>query len=186
MADDNVSLEFMDNYARIKKMLWNVPKQPTVFIPKKVIEPIEPPPPEPVKIDLDLIKKMDIFGIPDDPLLRGIKRLKVAKIVYPVLKKNNTPWAFILNKCRRKEYHWPRYEVYWALFVNGYGFAPIGRIVDRDHSTVIYGVEKWKREKGSDYSEYLITEAVNAWGLSDPSSLCADDEEHDEADAKLE
>lgn len=182
MADRDVSLDFMDNYARIRQQLWNAPKKPAPVVIPKAPEP-EPEPPKP---QVQLPPKLDVYGVPDHPLLRGIKRARVAIIVAPILFRENVPWKMILNTSRDKSWHWVRYECYYALFVNGYGYAEIGRLCERDHSTVIYGVTKWRREKGDDYQQYIIRTREDTRVLSKPSSVYATTEERDARDAGVE
>jgi hypothetical protein len=182
MADRDVSLDFMDNYARIRQQMWRAPPKPVpVVIPKQPEPEPEPPPPQ-----INLPKKMDVFGVPDHPLLRGIKRARVAKIVAPILFRDNVPWKMVINNSREKTWHWIRYECYYALFVNGYGYSEIARLCDRDHTSVMYGVKKWRREKGDDYQRYIVRTREDAWVLPQPSSVCAAVEERDAGNAGLE
>jgi len=86
MADRDVSLDFMDNYARIRKQLWKAPKKPAPVVIEKQPEP------EPIKEPkVTYPSKVDVFGVPDHPLLRGIKRSRVANIVAPILFRDNVP-----------------------------------------------------------------------------------------------
>lgn len=36
----------------------------------------------------------------------------------------------------------PRFALYKALHLRGWSYSAIGRFMDRDHSTIIYGVER--------------------------------------------
>jgi len=182
MADRDVSLDFMDNYARIRQQLWKAPPKPAPVVIPKLPDP-EPEPPEP---EVKLPKKIDVFGVPDHPLLRGIKRARVANIVAPILFRDNVPWKMILNTSREKSWHWIRYECYYALFVNGYGYSEIARLCDRDHTSVMYGIRKWRREKGDDYQRYIVRTREDARVVPQSSSVCARVEEHNARDAGME
>ena len=182
MADRDVSLDFVDNYMRIRQKLWNTGSKPKpVVIPKKP----EPEPPE-EKPKIAIPSKVDVFGVPDHPLLRGIKRSRVAAIVAPILFRDNVPWKMVLNNSREKTWHWIRYECYYALFVNGYGYSEIARLCDRDHTSVMYGVKKWRRERGDDYQQYIIRTREDTRILPQPSSVYATVEERDARNAGVE
>jgi hypothetical protein len=182
MADRDVSLEFMDNYARIKKQLWSAGKKPAPVVIQKQPEPA-PPKEEPKVI---YPSKVDVFGVPDHPLLRGIKRSRVANIVAPILFRDNVPWKMVVNTSREKTWHWIRYECYYALFVNGYGYSEIARLCDRDHTSVMYGIRKWRRERGDDYQRYIVRTREDTRVLPQPSSVHTAAEECDARDAGLE
>jgi hypothetical protein len=172
----------MDNYARIRQQLWKAPPKPVAVVIPKLPDP-EPEPPAP---QVNVPKKFDVFGVPDHPLLRGIKRARVANIVAPILFRDNVPWKMILSPIREKSWHWIRYECYYALFVNGYGYSEIARLCDRDHTSVMYGVKKWRKEKGDDYQRYIIRTREDARVLPQPSSVYAAAEERDARNAGVE
>ena len=59
-----------------------------------------------------------------------------------------------------------RFEVYFALYANGFGFAEIGRMFKRDHTTVMHGVNMWKEREGGEHTDYIADPAAVARRLS--------------------
>lgn len=58
----------------------------------------------------------------------------------------NIPEDLILSDVRMKPVAHARQQVMWFLHAEGYGFSAIGRAFGRDHSTVMFAVERIERD----------------------------------------
>ena len=64
----------------------------------------------------------------------------------------------------------PRFALYKALRMRGWSYPEIGRLLNRDHSTIIYGVGRaeWKMERDADYAAKVKTLAELKMEVSEP------------------
>lgn len=46
------------------------------------------------------------------------------------------------NRSRRRVYAWPRFAAMWLARMEGYSYARIGEVVNRDHSAVYAGCQR--------------------------------------------
>ena len=86
-----------------------------------------------------------------EPLAEGLRGIKTRSLVIPVLKKYGIDWKTIVGHRRFQHMTMPRFEIYTVLRDNGYSSAKIGRICNRDHTSILYGVKKFRRIKSEQY-----------------------------------
>lgn len=48
------------------------------------------------------------------------------------------------TKCRKQEYIYKRYFIFYYLRKIGYSYSKIGRIFEKDHATILHGVKMHK------------------------------------------
>ena len=86
-----------------------------------------------------------------EPLAVGLRGFKTRSIVIPVLKKYNMDWETVISHRRIQHLIIPRYEVYKALRDNGYSFLRIGEICNRDHTSILYALRKYRSMVSEEY-----------------------------------
>jgi len=112
--------------AKITRQLTSLPK-PFTDEEKEFIEQ--------VKIDMR-IKRTSV-------LLEGCnmsRRLKL--IVLPVLEEYDIPWEVLVSPSRKHNLKAPRREIWNLLREDGLSFPQIAKLFNRDHTTIIHGVNQ--------------------------------------------
>jgi hypothetical protein len=79
-----------------------------------------------------------------------------------------------------------RHEVWFALTANGYGYAQIGRMFGRDHTSIMHGVRKWREISGREYTDYIGNPTAIARRLQSRRNNLAKSEARVELDKYLE
>lgn len=79
-----------------------------------------------------------------EPLAVGLRGIKTRGIVIPILKKYNIDWQTIVNHRKFAHLLVPRYEVYKALYDKGYSSARIGKLCNRDHTSILHSLKKYR------------------------------------------
>jgi chromosomal replication initiation ATPase DnaA len=79
-----------------------------------------------------------------EPLAIGLRGIKTRSIVIPILKKYGVDWQTIIGPRKLSHILVLRYEVYKALRDNGYSSSRIGQICNRDHTTVLHSLKKFR------------------------------------------
>ncbi len=54
----------------------------------------------------------------------------------------------IKSPSRKKVYNLARFEMYYVLQKDGMSLSQIGAVFNRDHSTILHGIQKWKEKIG--------------------------------------
>jgi chromosomal replication initiation ATPase DnaA len=73
-----------------------------------------------------------------------VPNLRAARaIIGPVLKRLDMTWEEIIRDDRHRPYVLARREVYYALRQAGWSYPSIGQLCERDHSSILYAVQKW-------------------------------------------
>lgn len=64
----------------------------------------------------------------------------------------------------------PRFALYKALRMRGWSYPQIGRFLNRDHSTIIHGVDRaeWKMERDAEYAAKVKALAELKMEASEP------------------
>jgi hypothetical protein len=149
--DNFVTAEsLLDHYKRVLSRTRDKPKPPIVMIsrppaiPKKVVA-LPPIPP---------MKNIT----PDDIANTGTPNVRGArKVVAPILLRRNLVWADIIRDNRHKEFVLARREIYYALRELGWSYPAIGDFCQRDHTSVLYAVQKWaehlSKTKGENHAD---------------------------------
>jgi hypothetical protein len=147
MADGTVSLEFMENYARVKERLYGKPKQPVVHIERKKEEekkqPAEVIPIGPFQQALNELKEDERRM--NHPYLKDLKGMKAREILYPILLEHKMNYNELRGVSREKKYHIPRRQCFAALRDAGWSTPRIGKLFNRDHSTIVHGLQMWEK-----------------------------------------
>lgn len=105
--------------------------QPTVKI--AYVGPIELPEPE---------------ETPDSQLLSGLRPYRLAPLLLPVLKAHDLRFLDVKSPSRKKMYNDARFEMYYILQKEGMTLSQIGAVFNRDHSTILHGIQRWKEKIG--------------------------------------
>lgn len=75
-------------------------------------------------------------------LLSGCKSIRVSLAVWPILNTVELTWGTIISYDKRPHVVRARWEVYKALRDAGMSTPQIGRIVGRDHTTILHGLKR--------------------------------------------
>lgn len=88
----------------------------------------------------------------------------------------SVPSRHIVGEATAKEYMRPRLAVYWAAReVLGYTYPQIGRILNRDHTTVMSGYRTALRLRETDAAFKAMSDAVGAARMPDACPYCGKD-----------
>ena len=83
-------------------------------------------------------------------LLSGCELARARKAVWPVLDAYGIAWNNVIAGDRRPYMVRVRWEVYEALRKTGMSTPLIGRIVKRDHTTVLHGLRALEARRAHD------------------------------------
>ncbi len=86
-----------------------------------------------------------------EPLAVGLRGIQTRCIVIPILRKYGIDWQTVINHRKFANLLIPRYEVYKALHDKGYSSARIGRICNRDHTSILYSLRKYRSLESEGY-----------------------------------
>lgn len=147
------------HYSAVRARLRGPVATPTVAIPKR-----EPPPPAAEPPRVTPLKDERIAGVPVLPfnrvaaeeaaIAKARRRLEGAPLsnrqklmVLPVLEDHDVMWADVVRVSRLAKLVNARRDVYRELFEMGMSFSQIGRVCQRDHTTIMYHLEKLPLER---------------------------------------
>ena len=85
---------------------------------------------------------------PDTQLLSGLRPYRLAPLLLPILKAHDLRFLDVRSPSRKKMYHLARFEMYYVLQKDGLSLSQIGAIFNRDHSTILHGIQRWKEMIG--------------------------------------
>lgn len=85
---------------------------------------------------------------PDEELTKGLFPKRFAKILLPVLREYNIPFEELSSNRRFQKYQIPRFRMYAMLRDAGYSLNEIGGIFNRDHTTILHGIRRWREING--------------------------------------
>jgi len=86
---------------------------------------------------------------------RPFRAVKIAKIIDAVCKAWDVEGADLHTPCRRRGLAWPRFAAYRIISLTfGWSTPQIGRIFERDHTTIMHGLQRaqWLLERDRDWS----------------------------------
>lgn len=89
-----------------------------------------------------LLRKRRLQGLPTTTN-------EIRRDILLILTRHNVFWAEVVSHGRRKNLDAPRREVYAYLRELGWSYPAIGRFCDRDHASIMHGVQKYKAGKES-------------------------------------
>ncbi len=170
--------------------------QTAVVIPKKPEKPApEPfvPLPDPRVVPRESSSKItrSIFlkwfvETNQDKLVTVKMPAEARKITNRILKRHHLTMEQAFCRCRAIFVCECRHEIWFALIANGYGYAQIGRMFGRDHTSIMHGVKKWRETSGRQYSDYITDPRTVARRLSACRGSFSKSEARIELDAYLE
>lgn len=85
---------------------------------------------------------------PDTQLLTGLRPYRLAPLLLPILRAHDLRFLDIKSPSRKKVYNLARFEMYYVLQKDGMSLSQIGAVFNRDHSTILHGIQKWKEKIG--------------------------------------
>lgn len=85
-----------------------------------------------------------------EPLAVGLRGIQTRSIVIPILRKYGVDWQTITGPRKFAHLLVPRYEVYKALYDKGYSSSRIGKICNRDHTSVLHALKKFRSMESED------------------------------------
>lgn len=114
------------------------------------INVVKPPEPAPIKLDVE-------HGVAEEAPkgseiiwdVKGMPKNNFFRLLIEVAKKHNVDPNAIVNPNRRKSMVVIRRELVWrAVNEAGYSRARVGRMLKRDHTTIIHDLNCWERDHG--------------------------------------
>jgi hypothetical protein len=168
-------LNQIDHYKAVKARLGMTPTRNVVARPQARVEPPKPVKPAEPKKEVKTTKpehrtiirehrrdrtitieryvswwqtnqpKMETLAIP----------ATVRRILTKVCKKYNMTPEQAFFRTRLQCVTKVRFECFFALYANGFGYGEIGRMLNRDHTTVMHGAREWKEKFNGQYTDYV-------------------------------
>lgn len=165
----------IDHYKAVKARLGMTPTRNVVVRPQARVEPPKPVEPAEPKKEVKTTKpeqrtiirehrrdrtitieryvswwqtnqpKMETLAIP----------ATVRRILTKVCKKYNMTPEQAFFRTRLQCVTKVRFECFFALYANGFGYGEIGRMLNRDHTTVMHGAREWKEKHSGQYTDYV-------------------------------
>lgn len=165
-----------------------IPQKPQ----KKLPEPFVPLP-DPRVVPREDIRKItrDIFmkwfiETNQDKLVTVCLPSEARQITNKVLKRHKLTMEQAFCRSRATFICECRHEVWFALAANGYGYAQIGRMFGRDHTSIMHGVKSWRMRSGREYTDYIGNPTAIARRLQARRNNLAKSEARVELDKYLE
>lgn len=129
---------YQDHYSQVRARLNQQAPKPKIIIPPKPVEVI------PQRNDEELDQEVQKL----QSLLEGCvmpKRLKM--LILPIVQEHGYSWEELVSISRKKYLHPARREIWIALREEGnLSFPQIGKLFNRDHSTIVHGYTEAKNE----------------------------------------
>lgn len=85
---------------------------------------------------------------PDDVLTKGIYPKRYIPLLLPLLREYEIPFEELMSERRFAKYQIPRFRMYNHLRECGYSLSEIGNIFNRDHTSILHGIRRWKEING--------------------------------------
>lgn len=131
-----------EHYKAVRQRL-NQAAQIKKVAPKKPIEDYVMPRPLPeVSESVEQIQRRRLKGCP--------LSMRRQALVLPLLEEFDLTWERLWEKDRRAVMHKPRRKVWLKLWEDGMSIAQIGRMTQRDHTTVLWGLRAVKKEQSEE------------------------------------
>lgn len=136
-----------EHYKNVRRRLTGAPARPPLVVREP--EPNEPPPPPPEDPTDEVegkIKPVEFHTV--ESFLREVRREKIAaspaaakKLSHIMEQRDRLPHGAIWGTCRQQNFTRARMEWYYHLYYTFcWGYAQIGYFIDRDHTTIMHGV----------------------------------------------
>jgi hypothetical protein len=85
---------------------------------------------------------------PDDVLTKGLYPKRFIPHLLPMLREYEIPFEELRSERRFAKYQIPRFRMYHHLRVLGYSLSEIGGVFNRDHTSILHGIRRWKEING--------------------------------------
>ena len=86
---------------------------------------------------------------PVDPVLKGLRLMPHRVEIREILARHGTTWLEITETQKRyPAYRAARLEIATLLHGRGWSFTKIGRLMRRDHTTILYWMGRLNRSRG--------------------------------------
>lgn len=85
---------------------------------------------------------------PDDVLTKGLYPKRFIPHLLPMLREYEIPFEELRSERRFQKYQIPRFRMYNHLRELGYSLNEIGGVFDRDHTSILHGIRRWKEING--------------------------------------
>ena len=129
---------YQDHYSQVRARLNQQAPKPKIIITPKPVEVT------PQRNDEELDQEVQKL----QSLLEGCvmpKRLKM--LILPIVQEHGYSWEELVSISRKKYLHPARREIWIALREEGnLSFPQIGKLFNRDHSTIVHGYTEAKNE----------------------------------------
>ncbi|CAB5170217.1 Chromosomal replication initiator, DnaA C-terminal [uncultured Caudovirales phage] len=84
----------------------------------------------------------------DKILCRGLFPARLRPLLLPILRKHNVMFEDIASESRKAKFNIARFEMYYILRESGMSLNQIKQVFNRDHTTVLHGIKRWKEISG--------------------------------------
>lgn len=133
----DVLMELHAHYKAVRARL-NAGPPKVVVEPEPALEAAPEPEPEPMT-PLDNLKPVPRFN-----LMQGLIASDETKNrILPVLERNRITWKDVCSRHQNARYVRIRSEIYVTLKAHGWSLPQIGRLVGRDHTTVMNSIKRF-------------------------------------------
>jgi hypothetical protein len=108
-----------------------------------------PKPPEPLPEPLPVVAPLTelSYSLQPSVLLSGLRGFPELKDkILPILEKHRIEWRDVCCKSQKWKYTKCRFEVFVKLNAHGWSLSQIGRLCNRDHTTVLNGIKRFIKE----------------------------------------
>jgi len=140
----DVLMELHAHYKAVRARLNAGPPKVAVE-PEPAPEAAPEPKPEPM-MPLDYLKP-----VPRLDLIRGLVASDETKYrILPILERNRITWEDVCSRHQNARYVRIRSEIYVTLKAHGWSLPQIGRLVGRDHTTVMNSIKRFVAANLSD------------------------------------
>lgn len=99
------------------------------------------------KYNLDMNKEVEEYYKDNDISESVLSKLSIDNILYTIETREKLPIGCLKGKSRKREYVVLRHcfsDILYGLDKNVFNLVFIGKCLDRDHSSIIYGIQKVK------------------------------------------
>lgn len=138
--------EWKAHYLAVRKRLGGLGPS-AGLVPINAVRPPEPQPEEQEPVQITARQKPETPEIIWD--VKGMPKNNFFRLLIEVAKKHNVDPNSIVNPNRKKSMVVIRRELVWrAVHEAGYSRARVGRMLRRDHTTIIHDLNCWERDHG--------------------------------------
>jgi hypothetical protein len=142
----NTYNEWKAHYLAVRKRLGGLGPS-AGLVPINTVRPPEPEPVVQEPVQITARQKPQAPEIVWD--VKGMPKNNFFRLLIEVAKKHNVDPNLIVNPNRKKTMVVIRRELVWrAVYEAGYSRARVGRMLRRDHTTILHDLNCWERDHG--------------------------------------